>query len=74
MRVDNFDFEETNYGFRWGPAEIERTASAKSWGVVFTIKTARGDFVVRVTPTGYFRLKPVVPKLHGAKRSGAERK
>ena len=47
------EFEETDYGFKWGPAEIKRVASdeKKGW-IVFTIKTAKGFWDVCVTKSG----------------------
>jgi hypothetical protein len=44
---------ETQYGFKWGAAEVSRTLSDERGGVVVTIATTAGQVVhVRVTPSG----------------------
>jgi hypothetical protein len=55
-RDDGFGLDETRYGFRWGPVDIERTASDPKWGVVLYLRTPRQCIEVRVTPTGLFRI------------------
>ena len=48
------DFEETQYGFRWGPVEVERSIEVD--GHVFVrLKTTRFYFDIRVTPSGFIR-------------------
>lgn len=54
-------YEETIYGFKYGAAEVTRTASVPSRNgsghhVVLTIKTPRETLTVRVTPSGLLRL------------------
>jgi hypothetical protein len=45
----------TNYGFIWGPVEVERSASTPNiW--VLTLRTDRQMLEVRVTPTGLIRV------------------
>ena len=51
-----YHYEETPYGFQWGPALIERCVSDPKWGVVLTITTPKERYQVRVTPTGLVRV------------------
>jgi hypothetical protein len=47
--------EATDYGFVWGPVEVERSASTPNiW--LLTLKTDRQILEVRVTPTGLIRV------------------
>ncbi len=50
-----FKFEETRYGFKWGPLDISRAVSDERWGVVLVLKTPRQSFQLRVTPSGLVR-------------------
>lgn len=52
--------ETTDYGFAWGPAEVERTLSDPRLGVVLCIKTRRERQYIRVTPTGFIRIEEFV--------------
>jgi hypothetical protein len=49
--------ELTQYGFAWGPVEVERTVSDPQFGVVLCIKTKRERQYIRVTPTGFIRIE-----------------
>jgi len=51
------DFEPTSYGFRWGPANVERLASddKKGW-VLMAIQSAKSRIQVYVTKTGKIRV------------------
>jgi hypothetical protein len=52
MSGDQHIYEETRYGFRYGAATIERTASHKGY-VIFTVATTAGrEFVMTVSPSG----------------------
>jgi len=53
--MSNFPYQETPYGFQWGPVLIERCASDPKWGVILTLKTQKGTAEVRVTPSGIVR-------------------
>lgn len=53
--IGKFKHEETTYGFKYGPANVERAASDEKAGVLLTIKTPRKLLVVRVTPSGLIR-------------------
>lgn len=57
--MSHFRCEGTEYGFRWGPATIERMASDKKWGVIFDVKTDKQTLQIRVTPSGQIRVEPV---------------
>lgn len=49
--------QETKYGFKWGPVEVERHCSdqKKGW-VIFGIKTKKKTLQVYVTKTGKVRV------------------
>ena len=47
--------ELTPYGFRWGPALVERCASHKGH-VVFSVTTDKEIQHIRVTPSGVIRI------------------
>jgi hypothetical protein len=52
--------EATEYGFIWGPVEVERSFSDKKKGwVVLTLRTGRQEMQVCVTPTGLIRCQAV---------------
>jgi hypothetical protein len=53
--MSDFKCEETKFGFRWGPATIERCISDPKFGVVITVTTPKGRAHLRVTPTGFIR-------------------
>jgi hypothetical protein len=50
----SFPVDETTYGFRWGPALIERGFSDPRFGVVFLLKTHKfpQGVQVRVSEAG----------------------
>lgn len=52
-----FKYEETKYGFRYGPAIVERTASDEKAGVLLAIRTPRKRLEIRVTPSGLIRME-----------------
>jgi hypothetical protein len=52
----------TDYGFLWGPVEIERSASHKGH-VVLTMRSSKQILEIRVTPTGFIRVGKPVKKL-----------
>lgn len=53
MPTDRPLLEGTPYGFRWGPATVERVASAPRVGVVIAVVTRHGKRVyIRVSPSG----------------------
>jgi hypothetical protein len=45
----------TNYGFIWGPVEVERSISTPNMWLL-TLRTDRQILEVRVTPTGLIRV------------------
>ena len=47
-------YRETTYGFEYGAARIERTASDKGY-VFLTVVTPRRTMEIVVTPTGLIR-------------------
>lgn len=50
-------YETTQYGFNWGPVEIERHCSDKKKGwVIFGVKTKKKTLQVYVTKTGKVRV------------------
>jgi hypothetical protein len=51
--INGIEFEATQYGFKYGAAEIIRLFSSKKDGwVVIEVKTKRGDARIRITKTG----------------------
>lgn len=50
-------YEETEFGFNWGAAEIERMCSnaIKEW-VTFSVTTPKEDLQIYVTKTGKVRV------------------
>jgi hypothetical protein len=50
--MSNFPFNETRYGFDWGPLKIERIASDPKFGVVVFVGSEREQYELRVTPKG----------------------
>jgi hypothetical protein len=52
-------FEPTQFGFRFGSADIERVISDDRMGVVLAIRGRREVVYIRVTPSGLIRLGPV---------------
>lgn len=47
------DYAETRYGFRYGPLEVQRTASGPRIGYVVTVRLPDGERVeVRTSRTG----------------------
>ena len=50
--MSNFPFNETRYGFDWGPLKIERVFSHPKHGVVVRIGSEHQQFEVRVSPKG----------------------
>lgn len=60
--MNGFDCEMTDYGFRWGPLEVERATSHPKFGVFLTLRTDMGrEVTVRVSPTG--RVMKITPAL-----------
>ena len=57
--MSDFETKITQFGFRWGPANIQRLCSDKKWGVLFTIQTNRESLDIRVTPSGLIRVEPI---------------
>jgi hypothetical protein len=54
---DNYVYEETLYGFRWGPVYVERACSDEKGGVVIRIATgpigeSKNAVHIRVSPKG----------------------
>jgi len=42
----------TNFGFKWGPCEVERSMVIDNDHVVLVLRTAKGEWQIRVTPSG----------------------
>ena len=63
MKARISELENTEYGFIWGPATIERLFDFGHWpkskykGVVVSIRGEKGSVDIRVTPTGYVRIE-----------------
>ena len=55
MKKPTYELTETQFGFLWGPVKVERCCSDPKFGVVLVLITNRGQFQVRVTPTGLVR-------------------
>lgn len=50
-------YEETPYGFKYGPVEIERAFSDKKRGwVILQLRTPKGELQIYVTRTGKVRI------------------
>jgi len=60
--ASEFRYSNTRYGFEWGPAKVERTASTPKWGVVASVESKSHFVQVRVTPSGQIRVGEVVKK------------
>lgn len=56
-------YEETQYGFKYGPAEVIRLASDPARGVWLEVKGKRESAQVRVTKGGKIRVFNVVKAL-----------
>ena len=50
------EIKTTRYGFKYGPAIVERTCDDKKWGVIISIKSDREVLELRVTPKGFIRI------------------
>lgn len=50
--MSDFKLEETKYGFRWGPIEIQRLMSDDKIGVVIAVMTETEEMEIRCTPKG----------------------
>lgn len=50
--MSDFRLEETKYGFRWGPMEIQRLMSDDKIGVVISVMTDDDEMEIRCTPKG----------------------
>lgn len=50
-----FVFENTEYGFIYGPAEVTRLFHDKDGSVVLQVKTKRRELTIRITPSGLIR-------------------
>lgn len=48
----DFEFEWTNFGFRWGPMLVERDSSDPRLGVVLHVETIHKALEIRATPGG----------------------
>ena len=55
-------FLDTEYGFIWQKAEIQRTASLPDGSIVLCISTPRESLHIRVTKTGLIRTEEVRKK------------
>jgi len=55
----HFKNYETKYGFKWGPASVERCVSDPKFGVVLKISTKGKTLEVRITPSGLIRVGQV---------------
>jgi hypothetical protein len=54
--MDNIlHFQETTYGFEWGPMKIERHISHKGY-VILGLKTNKCNFDIYVTPSGMVKI------------------
>ena len=56
MNGKNAKLEQTPYGFKYGPLEVERTMSDDKIGVYFTLRTAKESIMIRSTPSGLLRV------------------
>lgn len=45
-------FEETQFGFKWGPLEVTRILSDERIGVVISVKSGLDEYEVRASPSG----------------------
>lgn len=52
----------TQYGFRFGAAQVERLASHKGYAII-GVKTPKKRLEITVTPSGLLRLSKVVRNL-----------
>jgi len=52
--------EITQYGFTWGPLEVERLVSDDKFGVVIKLKTNKESIDIRITPSGLIRLEEII--------------
>jgi hypothetical protein len=57
--MPGFEYSETKYGFKWGPATIERCISDPKFGVVIEATTPKGKVYLRITPSGLIRIGKV---------------
>ena len=61
--MNKFSGQETQYGFKWGPAEVIRCASHPKWGVMLDLETTKQRLEIRVTPSGIIRVGKAVKRL-----------
>lgn len=57
--MSGFDTKITQFGFKWGPAHVQRLCSDKKWGVMMTIRTPKQFLDIRITPSGMIRVEQV---------------
>ena len=57
--MSDYETKITQYGFKWGPAHVQRLCSDKKWGVMMTIRTLKQTLDIRITPSGLIRLEPI---------------
>lgn len=56
---DDFRYEDTRFGFKWGPMGVVRITSDPKYGVVIGIETPTDRVDVRSTPSGRLRVGKV---------------
>jgi hypothetical protein len=54
--------EQTQYGFRYGGAEVSRLHSDDAGNIWIEVRGARGAVTVRVTPSGLVRVDGWEPR------------
>lgn len=62
MSGKNQDLHLTPHGFQFGKALVQACCSDEKAGGTITIDTPRERLEIRVTPSGQFRIAPVVLK------------
>lgn len=58
-RQDEYRSALTDYGFKWGPAEIIRAASDPKHGVWLIVRGGKEEVTIRVTRSGLLRVGDV---------------
>ena len=49
---DDFDFEHTPHGFRWGPLTVQMVMSDPKLGVVIDVEAGKASMTIRASPGG----------------------
>lgn len=64
-------YEETEFGFNFGSAEVTRVCSDKKKGwVILSVKTPRSEIEIRVTKSGIIHVGEVKKHLENIKTFG----